>query len=270
MDFTAWAQLCVYPLIVTVALWVGLTGSMLWLNRCGTTPARWTLLLSIPVLFFAHGELFAVRFDLSVWGCYRAFIAGMLIWAWHELAFYSGVLTGPWRAPCPPNARGWRRFGYAMGTHLYHELAVLVELYALWVITIGTTNPVGPLVFGLCWLLQHSAKLNVFLGVRYLNVDLLPAHLRYLGSFWRPGAPTLFFRISVLVTTVLALIFWLRMSLIWPQPSGVALSLLAVLTTLGALEHWLLVYTPASMARAAAAPVLNRVTSASSPEIRKS
>ena len=34
------------------------------------------------------------RDDLSGLGAYRAFLAGMLIWAWHELGFYSGVLGG--------------------------------------------------------------------------------------------------------------------------------------------------------------------------------
>jgi putative photosynthetic complex assembly protein 2 len=239
-DLALWAQLYCYPLLVTLLLWAGLTGGLLWLNRCGALPARWTLLLTLPVLLYAHGQLWDVRHDLSPWGCYQGFLSGMLVWAWHELAFYSGVLTGPWRKPCPPDAVGWRRFGYAMNTHLYHELAVLAELVVLWLMHSGAHNPVGPLTFGLCWMLQHSAKLNVLLGVRHLQVDMLPRHLQYLGSFWRPAAPTRFFVASVIITTLLALVLWWRASTLAIGGGAIALSLLGALMTLGALEHWLL------------------------------
>lgn len=241
LSLTIWAQLYLYPLLVTLALWGGLTMGLLWLNQRGTGIMRLTLLAMVAALLVAHQQLYAVRDDLSAWGCYRAFIAGMLIWTWHELAFYSGILAGPWRAPCPPEARGWRRFGYALRTHLYHEVAVIIELGVLGWLLRDAGNLTGLLTFGLMWALQHSAKLNVLLGIRSLNVNLLPEHLRYLGTFWTPRTHNPFFLPSVLTISLLAAGFWLVASALAPDESTVGMTLLASLTTLGLLEHLLLV-----------------------------
>lgn len=241
LTFNLWAQLYILPLIVTCILWGGLTVGLLWINRQGVRVARLCLLAALPIMVLAHHQLWAVRFDLSTWGAYRAFLAGMLVWTWHELAFYSGILTGPWRAPCPADAVGWRRFWYALGTHLYHEAGVLVELALLAWFYQGATNPLGLLTFGLLWTLQHSAKLNVLLGIRSLQVEMLPAHLRYLGSFWTQRSHNPFFLPSVITTSILALVCWLQASLLDTLGVAVGMALLASLTTLGVLEHWLLV-----------------------------
>ena len=234
------AQLYVYPMLAVLVLWSLLTVGLLWLNRRGPRPGRIALVILTSVLVFAHHELWTVRDDLSLWGCYRAFAAGMLIWAWHELAFYSGVLTGPWRAPCPPDVRGWRRFHFALSTHVYHELAVGVEVVALWWIHRDASNVFDPLTFVLLWALLHSAKLNVFLGVRSLTVDWLPAHMRYLGSFWRRRHSNPLFLSSVLAISLLAVWLWVCASTLNPYDSAIGFSLLAVMATLGALEHWML------------------------------
>jgi putative photosynthetic complex assembly protein 2 len=248
LALTLWAQLYLYPLLVTLALWGSLTMGLLWLNHRGTVAMRLVLVAALGVLLIAHQQLHAVRDDLSAWGCYRAFLAGMLIWAWHELAFYSGVLTGPWRRDCPPDAHGWQRFGYALRTHLYHEAAVVVEIGVMWLLLRGGTNITGLLTFGLMWGLQHSAKLNVLLGIRSLNTHLLPAHLRYLGSFWLPRTHNPFFLPSMIIISLLAAALWLSASALAPAERAVGMTLLAALTTLGLLEHLLLVL-PASAQR---------------------
>lgn len=241
ISYATWAQIYLYPLLVTMALWAGLTLGLLWLNRRTPAQRRVVLLLLLSVVALAHQQLWEVRDDLSAWGCYRAFIAGMLIWTWHELAFYSGVLTGPWQAPCPRGAQGWRRFGYALGTHLYHEIAIILEMLLVWWLLRGAANQIGLLTIVLGWALMQSAKLNVLLGVRSLPVDWLPEHLRYLGSFWaqRPSNP--FFLPSVLVASAVATLLWLQAGALAPDGSAVGMTLLAVLATLGVLDHWLLV-----------------------------
>lgn len=236
-----WPQIYLYPPLAVLALWAGLTAALVALNRRGPTPGRVALLCALPLLLLAHAELYAVRDDLGVLAGYRAFVAGTLIWAWHELAFYSGVLTGPWRAPCPPHARGLFRFGYALRTHLHHELAVLVELALLVWLLHDARNLVGPLVFVLSWAMQHSAKLNVLLGVRSLDVALFPPHLRYLGSFWARRAPSAFFLPAVSVASLLAVMLWFAAHAHRFEATGPRLALLAALVSLGALEHWLLV-----------------------------
>lgn len=237
----AWPQTFLYPPLAVVGLWVALTACIGALNRRGPRAGRVALVLALPVLVLAHHELWSVRHDLSVWGGYRSFVAGTLIWAWHELAFYSGVITGPWRAPCPSGARGFFRFSYALGTHLHHEFAVLVELVVMLWLLHDAANLLGPLVFVLSWALQHSAKLNVLLGVRNLDVDLFPQHLRYLGSFWARRPPSAFFLPSVSVATLLAIMLWSAANLHRAEPDGPRLAFVAALLTMGALEHWLLV-----------------------------
>ncbi len=236
-----WAQLYLYPLLVMMGLWGGLTLGLLWLNRRTPRRRRLVLLLLIGVVAFAHHQLWAVRFDLSVWGCYRSFIAGMLIWTWHELAFYSGILTGPWQSPCPPEAQGWRRFGYALGTHLYHEIAIIAEILLLWGVLRGFPNQIGLLALVLGWALMQSAKLNVLLGVRSLPIDWLPDHLRYLGSFWARKPTNPFFLPSIFVASLVATVLWLQAISLAPHGSAVGMTLLAVLATLGVLDHWVLV-----------------------------
>lgn len=236
----AWPQIYLLPPLAAVALWAGLTALVAGLNRGGPRPGRIALAASLPLLALAHHELWATAGDLSAGGAYRAFVAGTAIWAWHELAFYSGVLTGPWRAPCPPHARGAARLGYALGTHLYHELAVAAELgLMLWLLR-GEANAVGLLAFALSWAQQHSAKLNVLLGVPALDVGLFPPHLRHLGSFWRRRAPSGLFLPTVSVFTLLGLMLWLAAHAHRFEPAGVRLALIAALVSLGALEHWLL------------------------------
>lgn len=236
----AWPHIYLLPPLAAVALWAGLTALVAGLNRRGPWPGRVALVAGLPLLALAHHELWATAGDLSVGGAYRAFLASTAIWAWHELAFYCGVITGPWREPCPPHARGAARLGYALGTHLYHELAVVVELgLMLWLLGDGA-NAVGPLVFALSWAQQHSAKLNVLLGVPSLDIAQFPPHLRYLGSFWRRRAPGGLFIPLVSIFTLLAAMLWLAAHAHRFEPTGVRLALLAALVSLGALEHWLL------------------------------
>lgn len=243
MPFTPplWAQLYLIAPVVTLLLWGSLTATVMRLNRNGPRLGRIALLLAIPLLFFAHQQLWLTRDDLTVYGSYRAFIAGLLIWAWHELAFYSAVLTGPWQKPCPPDARGWRRFWYALGTHGYHECAVAAELIILSILLQGSANQIGLLVVGLSWALQHSAKLNVFLGVPRLQIELFPAHLSYLSSFWAQRSTNPFLMPSLLAGTALMAWFWSQSAELDLASGATSMALLAVLTSLGMLEHLLLI-----------------------------
>lgn len=232
-----WTQLYLYPFLAAIVLWVLLTGLVLWLNRRGIVVARIATLLSLPLLLLAHHQLWLVRDTLTVLAYYQEFAAGMLVWAWHELAFYSGLITGPWRQACPNGIRGWQRFEYAMATHVYHELAIAAEVLVLWYLHRGASNVIGPLVFVLLWSMLHSAKLNVFLGVWTLTVSWLPDHLRYLGSFWRRRAPGGFFAFSLASFSFLTVFLWGNAGMLAGEGRAVGIALLAALTTLGLLEH---------------------------------
>lgn len=250
-----WFQIYLFPPLFTLGFWVLLTVGVMALNRRGARAARIGLVAALPLLALAHHVLWITRHDLSVAGAYGAFAAGLLIWAWHELAFYSGVLSGPWRAACPPHARGFTRFWYALGTHLYHEIACLVELIYFVISLHNATNMLGPLAFGLSWALQHSAKLNVLLGVRSLDPSLFPAHMRYLGSYWRRRASNAFFLPSLSVSAIVAIMLWLTVGVHAAEPAGVRLALIATLISLGAIEHVLLILPPLRVPAPAPEPV---------------
>lgn len=243
-SLSIWAQLYLYPSLVTLALWGGLTMGLVWVNNRGARFGRLVLLVLLPLLLLTHQQLWQVRLDTSIWGCYLSFLGGMLIWTWHELAFYSGVLTGPWRRACPPALSGWQRFRYALGTHIYHEIAVVLEIGWLWWLHQDASNLIGPLTFVSMWALQHSAKLNVLLGVPNLQVSLFPQHLRYLATFWNRRSHTPLFLASIFFSSALALLLWIQAAMLAPHPYTVGITLLAAMMTLGVLEHWLLVLPP--------------------------
>jgi putative photosynthetic complex assembly protein 2 len=235
-------QLYIAPVFLLLLVWGGLTSGMLALNRRGPRAGRLALLFALVPLALAHHLLWQSRHDNGLLASYTSVAAGLVIWAWHELAFYSGVLSGPWRRSLPAGEFGWRRFGLALGTHLYHEIAVLAELALLaWVLR-DATNSYGFYVFFLSWALQHSAKFSILLGVRWLQIDLFPPHLRYLGSFWRRSSGNGLFPFMLIGWTWVALNLWAAAGQAGIQSGGIGLSLLAALVSFGTLEHLVLAW----------------------------
>lgn len=242
VEYMSWLELYLYPILTTIIYWAMFTVVLLLLNRSGKTKSQIALVASgVTIFALAHYKLWDVRNDVSISGIYWAFICAMTIWVWHELAFFSGLLAGPWLKECPPDAQGWRRFKLALATHLYHGLAVIAELLVLWWLNRGAANWFGFLTFALCWTLLLSAKINVFLGVPNLQVSWFPDHLRFLGSFWTQKPYNPFFVVSVILTTILAIYLWWQVGKTAPDSTAVGLSFLSGLATLGFIEHWMLI-----------------------------
>jgi hypothetical protein len=57
----------------------------------------------------------------SVAGVYLGFLGALAIWGWIELAFLTGIVTGPNRTPLAEGHSEWGRFLKATGTVAYHE-----------------------------------------------------------------------------------------------------------------------------------------------------
>jgi hypothetical protein len=55
-----------------------------------------------------------------------AFTCAILVWAWQEVAFLLGYVTGPRRVALSAGRSGWRRAGYALQAVLHHELALVL------------------------------------------------------------------------------------------------------------------------------------------------
>lgn len=226
------------PAAYVLFLWWFSTGAILVVLNRSWAVQRTTLVLSNAVLALALSGLFASAGAATVWGAYCAFTCALLIWGWHELTFLTGVITGPRRTPCPPEARGRRRFLAAAGTVIHHEVAIAATALVLAVLTWGQPNQVGLWTFLVLWVMRLSAKLNIFLGVSKLAEEFLPAHLRYLKSYFRRA------RINWLLPIAVGVSAWV----VWRLATGaldpaaapamaVGLTLVATLLALAILEH---------------------------------
>jgi putative photosynthetic complex assembly protein 2 len=233
----------VLPVLYTLFAWWFSTGVILYLDGLPRHTFTWTLGGSTLMLGGALWALVHTRNDTSVAGAYCAFTCALLVWAWQEVAFLLGVVTGPRRTACPLGASGWRRFGFALQAVLYHELALIVLAIAV-LACVGTgSNRVGVWTFFVLWGMRQSAKLNVFLGVRNLGESFLPEHLTYLKSYFQRRPMNVLFPFSVTFGTAAAVAVWWR--LLDAQAESpfetAGLALTGTMLALGALEHWLLV-----------------------------
>src|SRR5664279_810985 len=153
----------VAPLFTLLVWWIS-TGVILYLDGLPRRTFRWSMLGATLALACACYGLFVTRNNVSVAGAYGAFTCAVLVWAWQEVAFLLGFVTGPSRAPCPQGCRGWRRAGYALQTILYHEFALLVLAMTVYALTRGGANNIGWWTFCVLWMMRQSAKVNLFLG----------------------------------------------------------------------------------------------------------
>ena len=157
------------PIAYTVLLWWLSTGVILHLVGLPRWTHRWTMLGTTVLLGVALVGLYATRDDTRVSGAYLAFTCTLVVWAWQEVAFLLGYVTGPRRSSCPPGSIGWRRAGYALQTLLHHELALIGLGLAVFALTWGGSNPTGLASFLIFWVMRQSAKLNIYFGVRNLS-----------------------------------------------------------------------------------------------------
>lgn len=230
------------PLLFAVFIWWFSTGLVILLDNLPRTTFRWSLLLSSLLGVAALAGLSHTATQTTVTGAYCAFTCALLLWGWHELTFLTGWITGPRRRAATPQVRHLRRLTEAVAAILWHELAIAASVLAVVALTWHAPNQVGTWTFLVLWLMRVSAKLNVFLGVRNLSVELLPAHLGYLASYFRRRPLNLLFPFSVAAGTVAAVIA-LREAALAPPGSAASIGALLVgaLIVLAVVEHWLLV-----------------------------
>lgn len=245
------------PIGVALALWWGGTGLILRAAAEAEKRPAPVMALASLIAIGAVGVIWLTA-DLATPGAaYAAFAAAILIWGWHELAFLTGLITGPRRAPCPEDCSGWVRFWCAAATLAHHEIALLATVTALYAVTLDAANALSFQTFAILWLMRLSAKLNLFLGIPTKADALLPKRLSYLASYFRERRMNPVFPISVTggalgvgyiaahgaslgASTGVALGGAVEMS-----SSGafdlIAAALLATLLALAVLEHWFMI-----------------------------
>jgi len=236
------------PVLYTLFIWWFSTGIILYLDGLPRRTFRWSLLGASFVLAVALYGLAASSAEASPAGAFTAFTCAVLVWGWNEMAFLMGYVTGPRKAPCPADCRGWRHFGHAVQTILYHELAIVASAAVVVALTWGAPNQIGLWTFMILWWMRLSTKLNVFLGVANLAEEFLPAHLEYLTHFFTRKPINLLFPVSVTLSTLVTA--WLIQNGLAPDNSAFetsGLMLLASLMVLAVVEHWFLVLPPPAM-----------------------
>lgn len=235
-------SLYLLPVLFTLFFWWFSTGVILYLDGLPARTFRWSFLCATVLLGVALYGLSATRGDTSVGGAYLAFTCGLLAWAWQEVGFLLGYVTGPRQSASPAGCTAWTHFVCAIQTILYHELALALTALAVVGLTWNAPNQVGAWTFLILWAMRQSAKLNLFLGVRNLNEKFLPEHLRYLQSYFTKRRMNLLFPVSILASSVLAVLIWRGAFSGYVQAfEATGLTFVGTLLTLAILEHWFMV-----------------------------
>ena len=181
-------------------------------------------------------------------GAYLGFGCALLVWAWHEMTFLTGLVTGPERMRCPPGLTGTARFRAAFRTVRDHEAALVLTLAIVAILQAGAENRTALWTFAILWAMRVAAKLTVFFGAPNAVSELMPERMRYLTTYFRTD------RTSPLVWGVVATALAGSVALATVAVSGgaehrtVGAALIGTFLALAALEHVFLVWNCADSA----------------------
>ncbi len=230
------------PLLFALMMWFLGTAAVVWLDSRPRSTYRTSLTLAGLVSIGTLAVIMATAADSSATGAYIGFAAAIVVWGWHEMSFLMGIVAGPNRADCPPDAVGWQRFRAATATVIHHELAIAATAIILFAITWGQPNQAAPLTFLLLFVLRLSAKFNLYFGVPNLSDEVFPEHLAYLKSYFRKARFNPLFPFSILLGSAIVAWGWIAADAA-AAGSGAQITaiLLVGLAFLGVVEHLFLV-----------------------------
>ena len=177
----------------------------------------------------------------TAYGIYFGFAAALLLWGWVELAFLSGVLTGPNRAASPPNLPLRPRLMRAFWAIAWHEGALLALMMGLLVLQIGSVNPITAATFALLLGARSLAKINLFLGVPRINLHFIPRPIGHMISHFRQGPATGFLPLSIGLLALATALLGLRAAQSTTAEAALFHTILSTLAALALLEHLFMV-----------------------------
>ncbi|QFU10267.1 hypothetical protein PARPLA_00168 [Rhodobacteraceae bacterium THAF1] len=225
--------------LVALFVWWFSTGAILWaVQRADGKDAGAhgrVVLFGLPVL--VAGVAGAIVTAGQAGAAYGAFFSALAIWGWIELAFLTGWITGPHSVAMPFCVNDAQRFRAAWGALMWHELLLFAGLVGLFALTWNAPNTLAFWTYAVLFAARISAKMNIFFGVPRINVEFLPRPLQHLPSYFRQGPVSWLFPVSILMLTA-AVFCWIER--IW-MTGEVGFALLAALTGLALIEHWLMV-----------------------------
>ncbi len=234
-------QAYVYPAMFALFVWWFSTGAIIFLDNLPRKTFKYSMVGATIVSLSCLYGLKITATQTSLVSAYEAFFFGLFAWGWQEISFYMGYVTGTRNEPCPEGCSGWKHFGHAVETSLYHEVAIILSACAIFILTRHEPNQIGMWTFMVLWWMHQSAKLNVFFGVRNLNEEFLPEHLTFLKSFLKSKPMNLFFPISITVSMVIATMLFEHAASATSAFERSGDTFLGTMMALAILEHWFLV-----------------------------
>ncbi len=231
--------------LIALFVWWFSTGTILmavkYADRAGPSVRARTTWATLPLMAAgAYGAWWSMT-QTDIFGVYVAFLSALALWGWIELAFLTGVITGPNTNPLPDHTPEWERFIRAWGTVAYHEMLLAATVIALALTQYEAANPFTFYTFAVLFFARISAKLNLFLGVPRIHVEFLPQALSHLPSHFRTRGMNWLFPISVTALTFTAACWLERLYAADTTGHITGFALLTALTALAALEHWVMV-----------------------------
>jgi len=222
-----------------ICWWFG-TGIILWLDRLPPRSFRWSLSGWSVLLVLSFWGVSESMKSVSVNNAYLGFGSVIVMWGWHELAFLTGWLTGTRKKPLQIGVIGLTRFRQSLDVIIYHELALILNLAALWLMQMDQPNHVALCTFALLWCMRVSGKLNLYFGVPRNGAQYLPKHLDYLASYFptRGITPWFVFSFSIALAVWIWIVSQAQRGVIEITTGWV---MLASLLGLGILEHAMMV-----------------------------
>lgn len=230
------------PVLFAALAWWLSTGAIFFLIGLPRSTHRWTALGATALLALATMLVISLRSDTSVAAAYAGFGAGLMLWAWHEVMFLTGFLTGSSRIVCPEGLSPYARFRAGLAVILHHEIAIAAHAAILVALSWGADNQFALWTFLILWAMRISAKLVVFTGAPNIADQFLPRHLDYLKSYFSRRPPGSTFALAIVMITSLSVVLALKA---FGQEPGTFESagfiLLTAIAFLALIEHWVLV-----------------------------
>jgi putative photosynthetic complex assembly protein 2 len=222
-------------------VWWFSTGTVLFL--VGLSSRHAALLKTGAVVLFAT-SLVGVAASSRVTseaGAYCVFTCAILLWGAVEISLLAGWITGPRPQACPRGVAFADRIWFALQAIAYHEFALIITAGLVFAVSAGMPNQLGCWTFAALLVLRQSAKINLFLGVRTLNDELMPTQVDFLRSYFARKPMNALFPLSVTCATAAAVFLAAGAVAAESRFEALTYSLLAALVALGALEHWFMV-----------------------------
>lgn len=224
------------PILVVIAVWWIGTGLVLFLQQ-SIVRVKAPLAISLVVVSLVSlAGLFIGGSGTEPWQSYLGFVSAICLWGSIELSYYSGLISGVHKRNCPDDCDTGKRFRLALGASIWHEVSVLFAGGVVMTLLLQAQNPAGLYSFLVLWLMRWSAKLNLFFGVPNFNTDWFPKRLAYAHSYIRRSPVTLFFPVSVILASLVAM-HLISTALAMPDQQALTHILPGVLLLLAILEH---------------------------------